>query len=84
MSEGTLFLSLYDEPFIQFGKKFQRNYLDQNRLYLALGYQFSPKGNIQFGYLNHYVIKGDGLRSERNHTLQLSVTYNFDFRKPTE
>lgn len=84
MSAGTLFLSIYDEPFIQFGKNFQRNYLDQNRLYLALGYQFSPKGNIQLGYLNHYVIKGDGLRAERNHTLQMSVTYNVDFRKSAE
>ncbi len=84
MAANTLFLSIYDEPFIQFGKNFQRNYLDQNRLYLALGYQFSAKGNAQLGYLHHYVIKGDGLRAERNHTFQMSITYNLDFRKPAE
>lgn len=84
MGPGAFFLNFYDEPFIQFGKNFQRNYLDQNRLYAALGYQFSSKGNFQLGYLNHYIIKGDGLRAERNHTLQLGLTYNFDFQKQTE
>ena len=81
MGPHTLFASLYNELFIQFGPHFGRNYLDQNRLYGALGYQFSANGNIQLGYLQQYLIKADGLKAERNHTLQLSLTYNANFRK---
>jgi hypothetical protein len=78
---NTLFLAIYEEVFLGFGKDLGVNILDQNRLYAALGWKFSPKLNIQLGYLNHHVIKSDGLKHERNHTLQLSCTYNFDFRK---
>jgi hypothetical protein len=30
--------------------------------------------------MQQYIVKGDGLKAERNHTLQLAVTYNLDFR----
>lgn len=81
MGPKTLFVSLYDEIFIQFGPNFNRNYLDQNRLYGALGYQFSAKGNVQLGYMQQFIVKGDGLHAERNHTLQVSLTYNANFGK---
>jgi hypothetical protein len=81
MKNNTLFLSLYEEVFIGFGKGIGKNILDQNRLYAALGWKFFNNLNIQLGYLNHYVIKSDGIYHERNHTLQLSCTYNLDFRK---
>lgn len=81
LKDNTLFAALYDEVFIGFGKGIRKNILDQNRLYLALGWRFSKDCNIQLGYLNHYVIKPDGIRHERNHTLQLSLTYNLDLRK---
>lgn len=77
----TIFISAYDEIFAQFGENFQYNYLDQNRLYVALGYQFSSHGNLQLGYLNQYVVKGNAVMAENNHTLQVGFTYNFDFRK---
>lgn len=76
----TWFLSLYDEIFIQFGPHFDRNYLDQNRLYSAVGYQFSVQGNLQLGYMQQFIVKGDALKAERNHTLQLALTYHFDLR----
>lgn len=81
MQPNTLFISVYDEVFLGFGKNIALNILDQNRLYGALGYQFSNAGNVQFGYLFHKVIKGDGVRMENNHTLQLALFYNMDFRK---
>ncbi|HEY5689912.1 MAG TPA: DUF2490 domain-containing protein [Cyclobacteriaceae bacterium] len=81
MEKGALFASIYDEVFLQFGPNFGRNYLDQNRLFGAVGYLFSSNANFQIGYLNHFVIKSNGLDAENNHTLQLSLTYNFDFRK---
>ncbi|MDL5048764.1 DUF2490 domain-containing protein [Oscillatoria amoena NRMC-F 0135] len=81
MGPDTFFISAYDEVFIQFGPNFDRNYFDQNRLYGAFGYQYSARGNVQLGYMNQFIVKGDGLRAERNHTLQISLTYNADFRR---
>ncbi len=81
MEDNTLFFSAYNEVFLGFGKGIQKNVLDQNRLYLALGWRFNKNANLQLGYLNHYVIKGDGAQKERNHTLQAGLTYNLDWRK---
>jgi hypothetical protein len=80
MGPATWFASASDEIFIQFGPNFGRNYLDQNRLFAGIGYQFSAHGNVQAGYLQQFIVKSDGLKAERNHTLQLALFYNFDWR----
>ncbi|MCU0357759.1 MAG: DUF2490 domain-containing protein [Cyclobacteriaceae bacterium] len=84
LKTNTLFISAYDELFAQFGPNFKWNYLDQNRMYAGVGYQYSAHGNVQVGYLDQFVIKADAQHAENNHTLQLALTYNFDFRKPKE
>lgn len=81
MVDKTLFLALYAEPFLQFGKHVGSNIMDQNRLYVALGYRFTKDVNVQLGYLNQFIPKADGIRAENNHTAQLGITYNLDFRK---
>lgn len=81
MSDNTLFISIYDEVFLGFGQNIAKNVLDQNRLYAAVGYKFNSKFSLQLGYLNQYVIKSDGIKAERNHTLQMALFYNLDFRK---
>ena len=81
MKDKTLFLAVYDEPFLGFGKGIGKNILDQNRLYGAIGWRFNKDFNVQLGYLNQYVVKTDGIKAERNHTLQIGVTYNIDFTK---
>ncbi|MES2589250.1 MAG: DUF2490 domain-containing protein [Bacteroidota bacterium] len=81
MADNTLFLSLYDEVFIGFGKGIGKNVLDQNRISASLGWRFNKNFNVQLGYLNQYMIKTDGIKQERNHTLQFGITYNLDFRK---
>ncbi|ELR69235.1 hypothetical protein C900_05306 [Fulvivirga imtechensis AK7] len=80
LTDNTLFLALYDEVFLGFGKGIGKNILDQNRLYAGLGWRFDKNFNVQTGYLNHFAIKPDGERMERNHTFQLGLTYNLDFR----
>lgn len=80
LKTDTWFLSASDEVFLQFGPNFGVNYLDQNRFYGGVGYQFSEHGHVQVGYLNQYFIKNNGTLAERNHTLQASVTYHFDWR----
>jgi hypothetical protein len=81
MEVGTFFASVYDEPFISFGKNVKYNLLDQNRLYAAIGYQFHKTGNIQAGYLNQIIIKPLGNRQEINHTIQIGLTWSMDWRK---
>lgn len=81
LKDNTLFFALYDEPFLGFGKGIAKNILDQNRLYGALGWRFNNDFNIQLGYLNQYIVKADGIKAERNHTLQIGITYNLDLTK---
>lgn len=81
LDNNTLFLSVYDEPFLGFGEGIGKNILDQNRLYIALGWRFTKDFNVQLGYLNQYIVKANGVDQERNHTLQIGLTYNLDFRK---
>lgn len=81
MVDNTLFLNVNDEPFIGFGKGIGKNIVDQNRFIAALGWRFNKDFNIQMGYLNQFVIKPDGVKMERNHTLLISTVYNIDFTK---
>jgi hypothetical protein len=81
MTDNTLFFSTYDEVFLGFGKGIGKNILDQNRLFAALGWKFNAQSNVQLGYLNQIIVKTNGVDLERNHNLQLSWTYNLDFRK---
>jgi hypothetical protein len=76
-----LFMNVNDEVFLGCGKGIGKNILDQNRFIAAVGYKFSPKVNIQMGYLNQFVIKSNGIQMERNHTLWTCVVYNLDFSK---
>jgi hypothetical protein len=80
LADNTLFLSVYDEPFLGFGKGIGKNILDQNRLYAAIGWRFNKDFNIQLGYMNQIIVKFDGVKVERNHTLQVGINYNLSFQ----
>lgn len=79
--DHALYLSAYDELFINFGKNVGMNVFDQNRAYLALGYKFPFIGRVELGYLYQTIIKSDGIRIENNHTLQISITNNLSLIK---
>ncbi|WP_329805213.1 DUF2490 domain-containing protein [Flavobacterium facile] len=81
MKDNTLFFVAADEIFANFGKHITANVFDQNRLYLALGWRFTKDTNIQLGYMNQFIEKGDGLHKENNHTMQVALTHNIDFSK---
>ena len=70
MEAKTVFVSFYDEVFIHFNDK----PFDRNRLYGAVGYQFTPLFNIQLGYLAQTV------NTTTKSYLQAAVFYNIDFR----
>jgi len=71
ITKGTLFLGLYDEIFMNTKETF----FDRNRLYGALGYQFSKTTQVQVGYLYQRV------NAFGKSYLQLGVVFNPDFRK---
>ena len=78
----TPYLTLYDEIFINSGRSVEYNFLDQNRAYLAIGYKLPKVGRLELGYLEQTIFKPDGIRIERNHTLQLAIVSGIDLRKP--
>jgi hypothetical protein len=67
------FAALQNEIFINIGDKSSVNgkYFDQNRAYGALGYRFSPKFDLEAGYLNQY-ISGQNKSFTNNHNIQVA------------
>lgn len=81
IADRTFYLSLYDEIFINSGHSIAANFLDQNRAYVAIGYRFPKIGRLELGFMEQTVYKGDGIRIERNHTLQVGLISTIDYRK---
>lgn len=87
-SERPVFLAVYDEIFVNFGKEVGYNIFDQNRLYGALGLTLSPTLKIEAGYL-YQVVQARSLeltpsvrnRIENNHTFQLGVFHTMSLVK---
>lgn len=71
ISRKTLFASFYNEVFINL----HNVPFDRNRLYGAIGFQFSSSANIQLGYM----LQAMGNISKQY--LQFGINYNPDLRK---
>ncbi len=71
IEKGSLFIGLYDEVFVNTKKTF----FDRNRLYGALGYQFSKSTGVQLGMM-HQQVNDFG-----KWYLQFAVVFNTDLRK---
>lgn len=72
-----LFISVNDEIMLNF-KSETAQIFDRNRFYAGLGYQVSPKMNIQLGYVNQFANVSYSTRGHVDHIVQLSVAYNMD------
>jgi hypothetical protein len=81
IEDRSVYFSFYNEIYINFGKNVGYNIFDQNRAYLALGYKIPKLGRLEIGYLNQLIFRPDGIRVEQNHTLQVGLSSNFEFRK---
>lgn len=66
IEKGSVFLGLYDEVFLNTRAIF----FDRNRLYGALGYQFSKSTSLQIGLL-HQQVSNSG-----KFNLQIGLTFN--------
>lgn len=72
------FLAGYNEIFVNLGREVSGEIFDRNRLYFAMGYQFTPKFNIQVGYLNQVIGIPNQLSPNINHNFQASISFNMD------
>lgn len=75
-SGSAPFLAIQNEFFLNIGDKSPVNdkSFDQNRLYLALGYRFNKKFDLEGGYMNQYV-KGRGTAFMNNHIVQIATYF---------
>jgi hypothetical protein len=80
IEDRSFYISVYEEPFISFGKNVRVNIFDQNRAYIALGYKLPKVGRLEVGYLNQKVFKADGIHVENNHTLQIGLASSMTLR----
>lgn len=74
-----LYLPVYDEVLIAFGKNVKYNTFDQNRLGIGLGFNIGKAGKIEAGYMYQYVQQRNLLPdlrqvTEDNHTLSITWT----------
>lgn len=74
---GKFFAKWFDELFINLADNFMPLGMDQNWLYLGFGFNFTERANIQLGYMNQLIKKGNLNLYESNHTLQFTIGYKF-------
>jgi predicted porin len=84
LEDREFYLGANEEVFLNFGPNVTTNIFDQNRAYAAVGYRFHKDATLEVGYLHQHVAQRNGLWFESNHTLQVGLTYNLDFRKPAQ
>lgn len=74
----TLFLSMYNEVFIQAGKPIVYNHLEDNRAFLGVGYNLSEQFQIQGGYMFSFRHKDSPFHYEKRHIFRLSLYHHMD------
>ncbi|MBK9223552.1 MAG: DUF2490 domain-containing protein [Flavobacterium sp.] len=76
-------LVVSDEILIHFGKEVVYNTFDQNRFFIGIKQNVSPKLSFDFGYMNVYQQKYSGYQYDSNQTLRLFFYYNNSFKNLT-
>ncbi len=69
-------LVIADEILMHFGKEVVFNAMDQNRIFIGIRQNITPKLSYDFGYMNVYQQKYSGYQYDSNHTLRLFFYYS--------
>lgn len=77
----TFFASAFYEGFISSGEKVTFHDVDQNRIYMGAGYQFSRGVSLNAGYQYQMLVKSNGAKQENNAGLLVMVTTNLDLTR---
>ena len=72
---------MYDEVFVSWGEFVTYNQIDQNRIFVGVGYQFTKDFTIQSGPFWQLLVKANGAQQENNIGIGTWLTYNFDLTK---
>jgi Protein of unknown function (DUF2490) len=82
IKDKTLYMAIYDEIFIGFGKNVNANIFDQNRIGILVGYRFNKNIRIEGGYLNQTIQFGRQLNGQNifqnNHGIIINSNFNID------
>jgi hypothetical protein len=81
MEAKTIYLSIWDELFVSWGKSVTYNKINQNRIFVGPGYQFTKALSVQGGYFYQLLVKANGAKQENNKGILLQVNYNVDLSK---
>lgn len=81
VGKSRAYLTAYDELFIGVGKDVKLNILEQNRLFAGVGWKFTPTFRAEAGYMEQQIIRPNGTRVERNHTLTVAAFTTAPFRR---
>ena len=74
-------LVIADEILVQFGKEVVYNTFEQNRIFLGIKQNITPRLSFDFGYMNVYQQKSSGYQYDMNHTMRLFFYYNTGWKK---
>jgi hypothetical protein len=77
----TIYVSVWDEAFVSWGKTVTYNDINQNRIFVGPGYQFTKALSVQGGFIYQMLIKANGAKQENNTGLLLQLNYNLDLTK---
>ncbi|MBK8371430.1 MAG: DUF2490 domain-containing protein [Saprospiraceae bacterium] len=88
IKDKTLYVAIYDEVFIGFGKNVNANVFDQNRIGIVFGYRFNKNVRIEGGYLNQTLQFGRQINGQNvfqyNNGLILNANFSFDVTKKSK
>lgn len=79
INPGSTYFTIMDEFMLNSGKNVALNIFDQNRAYLAIGHFLPKLGKLELGYMMQSIVKADGIRIEKNNTLQLTLNSTANF-----
>lgn len=78
----SFYLVVFDEFFMSWGEAVTYNEIDQNRLFVGLGYQFTKDFTIQSGFFYQLIVKANGAQQENNIGLGIWLSYDIDLSRP--
>jgi len=79
LDPNTLFLSFYEEIFIQAGKPIVYDHLEDNRVFLGLGYIIDENWQLQGGYQWTFRHDNSPFAYQSRNIFRISAYHNIDF-----
>jgi hypothetical protein len=84
MEPKTLYVSIWDEFFWSWGESVTFHEINQNRIFVGPGYQFTKNTQLQIGFYRQALIKSNGTKQENNMGLLIQLNANADLRRKHE